>query len=82
VGGGLNKGTSRILALDLTGGLRDIEPLFVAFGKEIGVPSWVQHLLPLPNTAWRGHLGVEAGALRISDFRATSGPVEVLFMLR
>ncbi len=80
--GGVAKGSSPSVELELTGGLRDIEPLFVAFGKEIGVPKWVQGLLPLPDTAWRGNLAAESGAVRVSDFRATSGTVVVLLKLK
>jgi hypothetical protein len=82
MGGGLSKDPSPALALDLTGRLRDIEPLFVAFGKELGVPDWIQGLLPLPNTGWHGHLAAEGGAVRVRDFRATSGSVEVLLKLK
>jgi hypothetical protein len=80
-GGGALEGSSPHLELDLSGGLRDIEPMYVAVGRDIGIPAWVQGLLPLPNTAWRGHLGTEAGAVRLSDFRATSGTVEVVLKL-
>ena len=80
--GGLVTGGSPRLEVALAGGLRNIEPLFVAYGKEIGVPKWVQGLLPLPNTSWRGHLAAEAAAVRISDFRATSGAVVVLLKLK
>jgi hypothetical protein len=79
--GGALEGSSLRLELDLSGGLRDIEPLYVAVGRDIGIPDWVQGLLPLPNTVWRGHLATEAGALRLTDFRATSGSVEVVLKL-
>jgi len=80
--GGVVKGRSPGIDLELTGRLRDIEPLYVAFGKEIGVPGWVQGLLPLPNTGWRGHLAVESEIVRVTDFRATSGTEEVLLKLK
>jgi hypothetical protein len=81
LGGGAFTGTSPRLELDLGGGLRDIEPMYVAVGRDIGIPDWVQGLLPLPNTAWRGHLETEAGAVSVRDFRATSGSVEVVLKL-
>jgi hypothetical protein len=80
--GGVVKGSPPRLDMELVGRLRDIEPLYVAFGKDIGVPAWVQGLLPLPNTGWRGHLAVEAETVRVSDFRAKSGTEEVLLKLR
>ena len=75
--GAYTEGKSPRLGLDLTGGLRDIEPLFVAFGKDVGIPGWVQDLLPLPNTTWHGHLATSAGGIALENFRATSGAVEV-----
>ena len=80
--GGVVKGSHPRLDMELTGRLRDIEPLFVAFGKDIGIPAWVQGLLPLPNTGWRGHLAVASDAVRVTDFRATSGTEEVLLKLK
>lgn len=79
--GGLSRGSSPKLDMELTGRLRDIEPLFVAFGKDIGVPAWVQGLLPLPNTGWRGHVAVASETVRVTDFRAVSGTEEVVFKL-
>jgi hypothetical protein len=79
--GGVVKGNDPRLDLELTGRLRNVEPLYVAFGKDIGIPVWVQDRLPLPNTGWRGHLAVESGAVRVSDFRATSRTEEVLLKL-
>jgi hypothetical protein len=79
--GGVVKTSPPHLDMELSGGLRDIEPLYVAFGKDIGVPAWVQGLLPLPNTGWRGHLGVESETVRVTAFRATSGAEEVLLKL-
>jgi len=80
--GGMTKGSSPGLDLELTGQLRDVEPLFVAFGKDIGVPAWVQGLLPLPNTRWRGHVALASETVRVTDFRAVSGAEEVLLKLR
>ena len=80
--GGLSRKGAPSLDLELTGRLRDIEPLFVAFGKDIGVPAWVQGLLPLPNTGWRGHVAVASETVRVTDFRAVSGTEEVLLKLK
>jgi len=79
--GELTQGKSPRLVLALRGGLRDIEPLFVAYGKDIGIPGWVQGLLPLPNTAWQGQLEAAGGALAVEHFHATSGTVTVLIKL-
>ncbi len=77
VSGGYVKGDSPHWDLELGGLLRDIEPLFVAFGKDIGVPAWVQAFLPLPGTSFRGKLATLAGGVTVDHFRAKSGVVEV-----
>lgn len=76
-GGGYVPGDSPRLWLSLDGLLRDIEPLYVGWGKELGLPGWVQALLPLPKTSWRARLDAESGAFRVSDLRAESGVVRV-----
>jgi hypothetical protein len=80
--GEYTQGKSGRLELELRGGLRDIEPLFVAYGKDIGIPTWVQRLLPLPKTSWHGHLSTEDGAVAVENFRATNGSVTARLKLR
>lgn len=77
VSGEYTQSKSPRLDLELRGGLRDIEPLFVAYGKDSGIPGWVQRALPLPKTSWHGHLTTERGALAVENFRAVSGSVVV-----
>ena len=80
--GGYVPGKSPRIWFLLDGLLRDIEPLFVGWGQELGVPDWARALLPLPRTSWKARLDVEAGAFRVSDLRARSGAVKARLKLK
>lgn len=75
--GGYVNGESPHLAVQLKGLLRDIQPLYVAMGPDIDIPTWLQGLLPLKGTRFAGHVAVEAGALRVGPFSAESGALHI-----
>lgn len=80
--GGFIEGDSPRLGVQLKGLLRDIQPLYVAMGQDIGVPGWLQGLLPLKGTHFAGHVAVEAGALRVGPFSAESGALHIQAKLK
>jgi hypothetical protein len=57
----------------LRGGLKDVEPFFVGYGKDVGVPKWVRGVLPLPLLSFETPLVIRQGAIAAGPLEAQSG---------
>lgn len=61
----------------LRGGMRDVEPFFVGYAKDVGVPAWVRGVLPLPELSFQTPLVVRQGAIAAGPLEAQSGSAKL-----